>query len=460
MQGARPGALRAEGDPGAWQRGVKAAAVDRPHFFVDTGEKLAACVEEVERSAQIGLDTESNGFHAYFERVCLLQIATRDADWAVDALALPFSPLLPLFADPARECILHAAEYDVICMKRDYGLTFGRIFDTHAAAKTLGIDKVGLHNLLADQLGVFIAVDEQRSDWGKRPLSAQQLEYAIADVRYLLPLREKLGEQLAARALLAEAEAEFGRLIAKEPRPREFDPEGWQKMKAARTLDGRGRAVLRELYLLRDRRARELNRPAFKVLSDLFLSEAARRVPKNEEELQRVPGTSAGTLKRSAERCSRRSGADRLPSPWSRDRDPPTASAGAGRTGRAVAGGARSATSGSALAEARAEARKVEVQVIAPNAVLWSIARSNPSDIEALARVEGMDAFRIEQYGPEILETLRQGPAQQQLLSRVSRSNTALEIRSGFRFRHRRGQPRCGIRRRGCGRRSRRPPPP
>lgn len=397
---------------------VKAPAVDRPQRFVDTEEQLAACADDVARSARVGLDTESNGFHAYFERVCLLQIATPSADWAVDTLALGLSPLLPLLADPDRECILHAAEYDVVCMRRDHGLSFGRIFDTHAAAKTLGIDKVGLHNLLADQLGVRIEVDEQRSDWGKRPLSAKQLEYAIADVRYLLSLREKLGEQLAGRGLVAEAEAEFARLIAKEGRPREFDPDGWQKMKAARTLDGRGRAVLRELYLLRDRRARELNRPPFKVLSDLFLAEAARRLPKNEEELLRVPGTSAGALKKIGGQllAAIKAGAESEPLPRPRP---------GGSNGQRWRRGAPAAPPPEVeeryerlrrWRKSRAEARKVEVQVIAPNAVLWSIARSDPADLPALARVEGMDAFRLEQYGPEILEALRKGPPRQQEL--------------------------------------------
>src|SRR5256886_10263090 len=201
----------------------------RTQLFVDTPEQLAACAEEVARRSRVGLDTESNGFHAYFEKVCLLQIATPGADWAVDTLALGLSPLVPLLADPARECILHAAEYDVLCMKRDYGFRFGRIFDTHAAAKTLGIEKVGLHGLLADQLGVELEVDEQRSDWGKRPLSDRQLEYAFADVGDLIALRAKLGEQLPSRGLVEEAEAEFARLIAKAPRRRPFQPEGRPK---------------------------------------------------------------------------------------------------------------------------------------------------------------------------------------------------------------------------------------
>ena len=396
---------------------VKAPAVERPQRFIDTEQDLAACAEDVARSERVALDTESNGFHAYFEKVCLLQIATPRADWAVDTLSLGLAPLAPLLADPARECVLHAAEYDVLCMKRDYGFRFGRIFDTHAAAKTLGIEKVGLHNLLADQLGIHIEVDEQRSDWGRRPLTPQQLEYAIADVRWLLALREKLGEELLSRGLLAEAEAEFCRLVAKEPRPREFDPEGWQKMKAARALDGRGRAVLRELYLFRDARAKELNRPAFKVLSDLFLAEAARRLPKNEEELLRIPGTSAGALKKISAQvlAAVRKGAASEPLPRPRP----------GGNGQRWRRGSPAAPSPEVeeryerlrrWRKARAEARKVEVQVIAPNSVLWSIARANPPDLDALGRVDGMDPFRMQQYGAEVLDALRPAAEQQRLL--------------------------------------------
>src|SRR5207244_1282630 len=156
---------------------------------------LARAAEAVAAEPRAALDTESNGFHAYSEQVCLVQIATPRADFAVDVLAVGLGPLLPLLADPAREVVLHAAEYDV---------------------------------------------------------------------QHLLALRERMGVRLSERGLLSEAEAEFARLTAKEPRPRQFDAEGWQKMKAARTLDGRGRGVLREMYLLRDRRAREVNRPPFK----------------------------------------------------------------------------------------------------------------------------------------------------------------------------------------------------
>jgi ribonuclease D len=389
--------------------------VTRAQLFVDKPELLEACVQAIAREPRIALDTESNGFHAYYEKVCLVQIATSDADFAVDPLALSLEPLLPLLRDPAREVILHAAEYDVLCMKRDYGLTFARIFDTHAAAKVLGIEKVGLHNLLADQLGVQLTIDEQRSDWGKRPLSAEQLTYAFADVQYLLAMRDKLGAELAAKGLAAEAEAEFARLTSKEPKAREFDPEGWQRMKAARTLDGKGRGILRELYLLRDARARELNRPAFKVLSDLFLAEVARRLPKSEEELARVPGGSPNAVKRVGPQILEAVARGLKGEPLARPKSAPS-----GQRFRKGGPGAPPPEVEEryeklrAWRKVRAAARKVEVQVIAPNSVLWQLARENPQDLPALAKVEGMDSFRVEQYGAEILALLL--TPQQQLL--------------------------------------------
>jgi ribonuclease D len=384
----------------------------RPQVMVGDEGGLARAAEAVAAEPRVALDTESNGFHAYSEQVCLVQIATPQADFAVDVLAVGLGPLLPLLADPAREVVLHAAEYDVLCLKREWGVTLGHIFDTHAAAKVLGIERVGLGNLLSDELGVELTEDEQRSDWGRRPLSPEQIAYAFADVQHLLPLRERLGARLSERSLLSEAEAEFARLIAKEPRPRQFDPEGWQRMKAARTLDGRGRGVLREMYVLRDRRAREVNRPPFKVLSDLLLAEVARRQPRTEEEVLRIPGAQAAVLKRLAPQILEAVQAGQAGAPPARpraERGPPWRRGGPDPEVEERYEKLRK------WRKERADARKVEVQVIAPNAVLMAVARSAPRTLDDLARVEGMDPFRLEQYGQEILSTLHSSP-QQQLL--------------------------------------------
>ncbi len=377
----------------------------RPQQLVATQESFAACLAEVERSSRVALDTESNGFHAYVERVCLIQLGTEQGDWALDPLAIDVRPLWPLFAGKEREAILHAAEYDVLCLQREYGARLGRIFDTHAAAKALGLQRVGLGNLLADQLGVHLHEDEQKSDWGKRPLTPKQLSYAFADVSYLLTLRDKLGAELQAKGLQAEAQAEFERLRVKEPRPRVFDPEGWQKMKAARTFDGKGRAVLRALYLLRDARARDIDRPPFKVLSDLFLAEVARRLPKTPEQLVAIPGASPSQVKRlekellAAVESGLTAPPPPKPHPGQRKGGPPW-KRGSFQLDPEIEGRYERLR---AWRKQRAEARKVEVQVIAPNAVLLAVAKAAPQSMEQLSAVEGMDRFRIENYGPEIL---------------------------------------------------------
>ena len=378
----------------------------RPQTYIADAAALDRCAAVVAQSPRVGLDTESNGFHAYFEKVCLVQLSTEHEDFAIDPLAVGLGALAPLLSDPAREVILHAAEFDVLTLRRDYGLRLGRIFDTHAAAKVLGIVRVGLGNLLEDQLAVKLTEDEQRSDWGKRPLSPSQISYAFADVRYLLTLRDHLGARLDEQGRGPEANAEFERVRMKEPRPRVFDPEGWQRMKVARTLDGKGRSVLRALYLLRDARARELDRPAFKVLSDLFMAEVARRHPKTEEALLAIPGASAQQLRKLAPQLLA-AVADGLASP------PPGKPAAQPRRGPPWKRNGGQDPVLEARYEAlrawrkqRADARKVEVQVIAPNAVLLNIAKAEPGTRDALAKVEGMDAFRVEQYGDELVAVL------------------------------------------------------
>ena len=382
---------------------VDEPAMEREQLLVADPASLERTAQAIASAPRVALDTESNGFHAYAEQVCLVQVATPHADYAIDVLAVGLQPLVPLLADAGREVVLHAAEYDVTSLKREWGLTLGRIFDTHAAAKVLGMARVGLSDLLQDELGITLTEDQQRSDWGRRPLSAEQLAYAFADVRHLLPLRDALGARLSERGLLSEAEAEFARLIAKEARARQFDSEGWQKMKAARTLDGPGRGVLREMFLLRDHRAREVNRPPFKVLSDLLMAEVARRQPRTEEEVLRIPGAQAGVLRKLAPQILEavRAGQSGAPPPRPRAGQAPPWRRGVGD--REVEERYEKLR---AWRKARAEARKVEVQVIAPNAVLMAIAKTAPRTLDELSGVEGMDAFRVQQYGSEILAAL------------------------------------------------------
>ncbi len=258
---------------------------------------LAALADALADEPVIALDTESNSFHVYRERVCLIQISTRSRDWVVDPLSADPRPLGSVLA-AAPALVLHGADYDVRCLKREYGFVLPRLFDTMVAARRLGRAGLGLAALVEQHFGVRLAKDYQRSDWGRRPLSAEQVRYAALDTHFLLPLHDLLAGELHERRLADEAWQEFARVAAVEPKPKVFDPEGWRRMKGARDLDAAGRAVLRALWIAREDRASALDRPPFKVMPEQTMLEVARRRPRSEEELLHIPGFTLVVLRR------------------------------------------------------------------------------------------------------------------------------------------------------------------
>ena len=108
--------------------------------------------------------------------------------------------------------MFHAAEYDVVCMRRDYQFEFSNLFDTMSAARTLGWPQVGLADILATHFGVTMNKKHQRADWKRRPLTPDQLDYARLDTHYLVALRDKQLEALTESGRWAEAHEEFERL--------------------------------------------------------------------------------------------------------------------------------------------------------------------------------------------------------------------------------------------------------
>lgn len=184
---------------------------------------LRALAEKLAAEPLIAVDTESNSLHAYQERVCLIQFSIPSGDFLVDPLSLDtLAPLAPLFADPKYEKIFHAAEYDLICLKRDFDFTFTNLFDTMFAARILGRNKVGLGSILEEEFHVVLNKKYQRADWGQRPLPSYLLAYAQLDTHYLIPLRTRLREQLRQRNLWPLAEEDFNRLChinGREPCP-------------------------------------------------------------------------------------------------------------------------------------------------------------------------------------------------------------------------------------------------
>jgi len=272
------------------------AAVSSPELVADP-EALERLVEALRPEPVIALDTESNSFHVYRERVCLIQLSTREHDYVVDPLTVNVGPLGAVLTD-GRETVLHGADYDVRCLKREYGWRLPRLFDTMAAARRLGRRELGLSALVHGQFGVRLSKTFQRSDWGRRPLDPAQLAYAALDTHFLLPLHAQLAAELEGRGATEAARAEFDRIATAEPREKVFDPEGYRRLPRARDLDPAGRGVLRALWIAREARAREADRPPFKVLAEETLVLIAQARPRTVEELARVRGVTPAVLRR------------------------------------------------------------------------------------------------------------------------------------------------------------------
>ena len=121
--------------------------------IVTTDLGLAAWMAHLEPADLVGVDMEANGFHAYVERVCLIQISTRQADCVIDPLAVrDLAPLGRWLANPSITKIMHGAEFDVTSFKRDFGFEVHGLFDTMHAARLLGLEKLGLSALAAATL--------------------------------------------------------------------------------------------------------------------------------------------------------------------------------------------------------------------------------------------------------------------------------------------------------------------
>jgi len=258
-----------------------------PPVWVATNSALESLVNDLTRQPRIAVDTESNSLHAYHEQVCLIQFSTPGADYLLDPFALPnLESLAPIFASPRIEKIFHAAEYDLICLRRDFGFTFANIFDTMHAERILGYEKVGLDAALEKHFNVNVNKRFQKADWGMRPLPRDLLEYARFDTHYLIPLRDKLQRELEAMGRWELAREDFRRACYPNGESAEDAPEPWRRFANRRDVNLRELTVLRELINLREQIAARLDRPPFKVVTDDKLIAIARAAPKTKKELE------------------------------------------------------------------------------------------------------------------------------------------------------------------------------
>jgi ribonuclease D len=375
----------------------------KPARLIRHTRELHALLDEIKNEFLLALDTESNSLYAYYEQVCLIQLSTRQADYIIDPLAVDdMDPLGEPLANPAVEIVFHAAEYDVITLKRDFGYTFSNIFDTMLAARICGWKRVGLGNILADQFGIHAQKKYQRANWAKRPLPDEQLRYAQMDTHYLPELRDMLVAELERLGRVAEARETFAALPDLPPAEMHFDPAGYWRIHQVRQLTPRQMALARELYLERDQIARQRDRPPFKIFNNKTLAELARVGPRHIDDLHAIKGMSSTNIRRygKAILAAVARGQNAPPPERPRQSRPPDPAVQdryeALHTWR----------------KRRASARGVESDVIVPRDTLWALAHRDPDCVEELDDIPGLGPWRRAEYGDELIAVLEKTNAE------------------------------------------------
>jgi len=267
-----------------------------PGNYVDSAQKFDRLLHKLSPEKVIGLDTEFISEGRYEPELCLMQLSTPEEIFIVDPLVFPaLGPLWKLLVEPGRELVTVAARQEIkFVVKGAGGVAPSAVLDLQIAAGLLGYGYPLSHtNLCMRVLNAKVSGGESFTDWRKRPLRPVQLEYAADDVRYLLPMRQKVLDRAAKRDRVNWIRGECERLVKTVMR----DDERWRVSGSAR-LNRRQLAVLREVWRWRDRQASAVNVPPSRLLGDSMLIEIARRSPVTVEDLFSIRGLDSRVLRK------------------------------------------------------------------------------------------------------------------------------------------------------------------
>lgn len=365
--------------------------------IIETPEALSSLLEALEGVTEIGVDTEADSFYSYTEKVCLLQLTIGKTDYLIDPLVdLDLSPLGEIFKDESVVKILHDGEFDVLILGRDFHFRFKNIFDTRIAAAALGFSSPGLAAVLDRYFGIEVDKSEQRSDWSRRPLKQSQIDYARLDTRYLMALKERMAADLeaAGRRMILDGECE--RLEELEPVKREFDPDGYAKIKGANGLSPAEKGVLKELFCLRNSVAEERDVPPFKVLGNHVLMELAARMPSTMNDIDGLKGFPKGR-RRSLGRDTLAAVQRGRQNPITKKVQPQS------RTPRLDDEPFELHERLRSWRRERAEQEGMDSSLVLNRHVMLRIAIDSPKTLDEFEQVEGLRSWQLERFGDDLV---------------------------------------------------------
>jgi ribonuclease D len=242
--------------------------------WVDSSDKMNKAQSALAQVQEISVDTEYDSFRYFREKLCLLQIRAGQDTYLFDPLCgMDMSPLGRIFSDSGILKILHAGDNDIRILKRDYGFSFTHLFDTSRAASILGCRYLSLAALIHQYLGIEFEKQKklQRSKWEIRPLTQEQITYAVRDTALLVPLCETLSRELEAKDLMDEARKAFVDITQVVWQEKTYDSRGCYRIPGYSDLSPDEQLRLKKLCRWRFNKAEESNRAVFMILSDTEL---------------------------------------------------------------------------------------------------------------------------------------------------------------------------------------------
>jgi ribonuclease D len=245
-------------------------------------------VAALRREPRYALDTEFHRERTYFPKLALVQLAWPGDLVLVDPLQVDVAALRPLFTSDVL-AVLHAAQQDLDVLQHAVGAVPSRLYDTQLAAGFLGYSTPSLVSLLQSELHVSTPKGDRLTDWLRRPLTESQREYAAADVAHLLALHDRIEAALVARGRASWA-ADACEELRTRPVSGAQPDDAWRRLKDARTLRPRARAVAQAVAAWRERRAMDQDVPVRQVLPDLAILGISQRQPRTAAELSQSRG--------------------------------------------------------------------------------------------------------------------------------------------------------------------------
>ncbi|MEX2229137.1 MAG: ribonuclease D [Dehalococcoidia bacterium] len=294
---------------------------DRVPDPVTDPSRVAAIANAIRDAGAFALDLEFMTDGRYVADLSLVQVAWGDPEApdvaAIDPLVVDAVPVLTLAGDPDVETVLHSAQADLALIGQQFGIRGRAVFDTQIGAALIGMgDQIGYAALVERVCGVRLDKGAQFTEWSRRPLSPDQLSYALDDVRYLARVWRAVRADLEERNRLGWLIEESDRLA--ETWAERVPPEQmYRRVRGWNGLRRRSQGALRALAAWREREALRANRPPSWLMNDRTMFELCRRLPEEEQAVREIRGLGDSTIQRYGQAilAALREGADDPPPP-------------------------------------------------------------------------------------------------------------------------------------------------